>query len=85
MTPITEKELETAAHNAAIEHLRIQQLDNNEYSLVAKLTWRSDEQILITQRKQVRGWVNLNRLMDHIRVRYRLASEINVTLKGESK
>lgn len=85
MVPITERELETAASNAAIEQLRIQQLGNDKYSLVVKLTWRNHEQILITQRKEVRGWADLNRLMNHIRNKYRFTSEINVTLKGETK
>lgn len=82
---ITEKELNTAGANHAISTLRIAQLDNGKYSLVAKLNWRPAEVTLVTDRKQVRGWANLNTLIDHIREKYGIDSTINVTLKGERK
>jgi hypothetical protein len=85
MNPITDKELDTATRNATIETLRIQQMDDKRYSLVVKLTWCAEELTLITQRKKVRGWVNLNPLVDRIREKYGITADINVTLTGETK
>jgi hypothetical protein len=85
MEPIFEKDLVLAGQNNAIESLRIQQLDDGRYAVIVKLTWRSDELVQMTQRKQVRGWADLDRLLDHIRNNYGITSEINVTLRGEAK
>lgn len=83
MEPIYEKELVTAGKNRAIKNLRIEQMDNGRYSVVVKLNWRTDEVVLMSQRKEVRGWVDLTRLRDHIRDHYGITKQINVTLKGE--
>ncbi|MEJ7807173.1 MAG: hypothetical protein WKG03_14770 [Telluria sp.] len=85
MEPITERELDVAGENRAIERLRIQQLDNGKFSLIVKLSWRNTEQTLITQRKKVRGWVNLGLLLEHIKEHYGITSDINVTLSGDKK
>ncbi len=85
MEPITERELDVAGQNDAIERLRIQQLDNGRFSLIVKLTWRKTEQTLITQRKKVRGWVNLGLLLQHIKEHYGITSDINVNLSGDKK
>jgi hypothetical protein len=85
MEPIFEKDLVLAGRNKAIESLRIEQLSDGRYSVIVKLTWRSDEVVQMTQKKRVRGWANLDRLLDHIRANYGVTSEINVTLKGEAK
>lgn len=85
MEPILEKDLVLAGQNKAIENLRIQQLPDGKYSVIVKLTWRTDEVVQMTQRKRVRGWADLDRLLEHIRSNYGITSEINVTLKGEAK
>ena len=85
MEPITERELDVAGENRAIERLRIQQLDNGRFSLIVKLTWRNTEQTLISQRKKVRAWVNLGLLLKHIKEHYGITSNINVTLSGDKK
>lgn len=85
MEPILEKDLVIAGKNKAIENLRIQQLDNGKYSVIVKLTWRSDELVQITQKKRVRGWANLDRLLQHIRKNYGITWEIYVTSKGATK
>jgi hypothetical protein len=85
MAPIFEKDLVLAGQNKAIENLRIQQLESGKYSVIVKLTWRADEVVQVTQKKRVRCWANLDRLLDHIRNNYGITSEINVTLKGEAK
>lgn len=81
MEPITEKELDIAGANKAIKNLRIVQLDNGTFSILVTLTWRVGELTLITQKKEVRGWVNLNLLLKHIKEKYGITSEINVKLK----
>lgn len=85
MEPITERELDVAGENHAIERLRIQQLDNGRFSLIVKLTWRNTEQTLISQRKKVRAWANLGLLLKHIKEHYGITSNINVTLSGDKK
>lgn len=85
LEPITEKELDIAGKNKAIEQLRVQQLENGKFSIIAKLTWRPAEQVLFTQRKKVRGWASLDRLLKHTRDKYGIESQINVTLQGETK
>lgn len=85
MDTIFERELDTAGANHAISALRIEELANGKFSLVAKLTWRPAEVTLVTDRKQVRGWANLNTLLRHIRDKYGINTTINVTLKGEHK
>lgn len=85
MEPITERELDIAGDNCAIERLRIQQLDNGRFSLIVKLTWRDTEQTLISQRKKIRGWANLGLLLEHIKKHYGITSNINVTLSGDKK
>ena len=81
MVPITEKELDIAAANQAIRKLRIQQLDDGTFSIVVKLTWRPEELTLLTQKRKVRGWVNLNLLLKHIKENYGIGPEIHVTMK----
>lgn len=85
MVPITQRELDIAAANKAISLLRIVQLDDGTFSILITLTWRPEELTLITQRKEVRGWVSLDRLLKQIREHYGITSAINVTLKGGSK
>lgn len=85
MEPIFEKDLVLAGQNKAIENVRIQQLKDGKYSVIVKLTWRTDEVVQMTQRKRVRAWANLDRLLDHIRNNYGITSEIHITLKGEAK
>lgn len=83
METILERDLVLAGRKKAIENLRVAQLESGKYSVIAKLNWRTDEVVLVTQRKQVRGWVNLTRLLEHIKDDYGITSQINVTLKGE--
>lgn len=85
MEPIYEKDLVLAGKNNAIESLRIQQLDNGKYSVLVKLTWRTDEVVQTTQKNRVRTWADLDRLLDHIKSNYSITSQVHITLKGEAK
>lgn len=70
MNAITESELEDAGRNKAIKQLHIVQKQNGKFEIVVNLTWKDGDLTLVSQRKHIREWANLQRLYRHIQEKY---------------
>lgn len=70
MNTIMEAELADCARNKAIKKMHLVQLLNGNFSVEVELTWKDGRVCLITQKKVVREWANLNRLVQHIQSSY---------------
>lgn len=80
MSTIFESELEDAGRNKAIKKLHIVQQTNSRFVLVVTLKWKEGEFTLVTQRKNVREWVSLDRLTLHIQDNYGAVPSISLML-----
>ncbi|KAF1028124.1 MAG: hypothetical protein GAK29_00220 [Acinetobacter bereziniae] len=79
MNTITEAVLIDNARNGAVEVVKIApSQDNKGFFVYVVLTWKADEMILVTHRKQPRLWVSLDRLYAHISSKYGNVASINV-------
>ncbi|MFL1616155.1 hypothetical protein [Acinetobacter baumannii] len=79
MNTITEAVLIDNARNGAVEVVKIAPSpDNKGFFVYVVLTWKPDEMILVTHRKQPRLWASLDRLYAHISSKYGKISSINV-------
>ena len=82
---ISESEIEDAGRNKAIKKLDIVQQQNGKFGIVVTLTWKEGKFTLITQRKNVREWVSLDRLSHHIQEAYGPPPLISLTLLPEEE
>ena len=70
---ITEAEVIDNAKNGAIVCIKaVKSLHRAKgFNLFVNLTWKDGDLLLITQQKEPRNWVDLNRMFDHIEKKYR--------------
>lgn len=80
MGTIYEADLEDAGRNKAIRKLQIVQQQNGKYEIVVNLTWKDGDYTLVTQRKNVREWASLDRLVEHIRDCYGIVPDVQLVL-----
>jgi hypothetical protein len=63
---IPERDLIDNTENNAVQTLKIVQTEDDKFQLHITLTWKEGELYLETQRKTVREWSSLDRLVHHI-------------------
>jgi hypothetical protein len=80
MNIIFEDDLVDCARNNAIKRLYLVQMENGNFSIEIELTWKDGRVQLFTQKKIVREWANLNRLIDHIQANYGKIPSISLIL-----
>lgn len=79
MNTITEAVLIDNARNGAVEVVKIAPSpDDKGFFVYVVLSWKADELILVTNRKQPRLWVSLDRLYAHMSSKYGNIKAINV-------
>lgn len=82
MNTITEAILVDNARNGAVELLKIAPSEDQKGFLVyVVLTWKPEEMVLVTNKKQPRYWASLDRLYAHMESKYGSVSTISVFFK----
>ncbi|CAA9890775.1 conserved hypothetical protein [Candidatus Methylobacter favarea] len=77
---ITEAELTDFFINKVVKRLTIVQTKESTYKIVVNLTWKEGDYTLVTTRKTPREWVSLDRLIKHMREKYKSHKLIRITL-----
>lgn len=90
MQTISERELADNIVNSAVESVRSVLISKEEseghskpegWTLIVKLTWRGEEQLLITQRKAIKTWLVLDRLVTHLQNQGLPIEEVQTTTR----
>ena len=81
---IQELDLENNLSNGQVEILHIIEDDEGKFSLSVKLNWRDVYISLVTQRKEIKRWANMQTLVGHIKSHYACKHfpKIVITLYG---
>lgn len=86
MNTITEAALIDNARNGAVDMVKIAPSpDEKGFFIYVVLSWKTDELILVTNRKQPRLWVSLDRLYAHMSSKYGNIKAINVFFSEQEK
>ena len=80
MHTIFEAEIEDAGRNRAIKKLQLVQNARRKFEVIVNLTWKEGDFTLVTQRKNIREWVSLDRLSLHIQENYGFIPSIALSL-----
>jgi hypothetical protein len=80
---ITERELIDNTVNNAVQILKIAQTKDDKFRLIINLKWKKGEFYLETQRKTIREWSSLDRLVQHINLNYGSIPLIILNLRNQ--
>jgi hypothetical protein len=78
MSTILDAELADCVRNNAVTELHIVQQQNKKFIVEVLLTWKDGPTTLITQRKEIREWASVDRLIAHIQENYGVIPLITV-------
>lgn len=67
---IAERDLLICIRSQSLRRLAIVQTDTGWYQLRARVSFATDELVLVNMRGKVREWASLDRLANHIRRKY---------------
>jgi hypothetical protein len=84
MKTITEAELVDNAKNGAVVCIKAvpSQTKGKGFNLFVNLKWKEGDYLLITQQKEPRTWVSIDRLLSHIQEKYREVATLTIFLRG---
>lgn len=82
---ISEQELINNLEGKAVQRLRLVQDEDLRFRIYATLSWKENEQLLETQRKKPRAWASLDRLVEHIKNKYRPMPVIELHLRSDDE
>ena len=81
MNRIEERELIDNVQEGTLETLTVKETEDG-YQISLRLSWKEEALTLVTQRGTTRTWMNLDRLIRHIKTNYKI-DKVNLIL-GES-
>lgn len=78
ISTILDAELADCVRNNAVTQLHIVQQPNKKFIVKVALTWKEGLTTLVKQRKDVREWASVDRLVAHIQVNYGVVPLITI-------
>lgn len=79
---INESELKDNLANGAVVALKLIEDHQGRFSILVKLSWKGGDIQLETQRKKVKKWSSLDRLVKHINAHYKNVPLIELHLRS---
>jgi hypothetical protein len=83
MSTISELELIDNLRNKAVQVFEIRLTRQKTYIVRVKLSWKTEKLTLLTARKKIREWVDLERMARYIRTKYGPLPPIRLILNPE--